>query len=195
MVILQETKLDCIFERCEYYELHSNLVVKVGRWVVEDWFSGVIGHYASCALDEHMVFWKVVLLIISQRKIAWWVRGDFNMVMRTDEPKFCEFVETVAISNVPLKDNLFTWFGSGNKCSHLDRFFVSNEWFQRFNSLAVINLPREPSAHSLIILSSDTCDNGRNHFDFSMCDCSTPNMYMKWNVLGNDCCRRMLVTR
>ncbi|KAK8549183.1 hypothetical protein V6N13_063579 [Hibiscus sabdariffa] len=66
--------------------------------------------------------------------------------------EFCEFVEAVALSDVPIHGKDFTWFGFGNKCSRLDRFLVSKEWFERFDSLVVNNLPRELSDHSPILL-------------------------------------------
>ncbi|KAK8698013.1 hypothetical protein V6N13_114145 [Hibiscus sabdariffa] len=124
-----------------------------------------------CVVAKEIEFWKVIMSIILQRKIAWCVGGDFNWVMQMDErrgyasssrgiPKFCEFVCTAALSNVPLQGKAFTWFGSENKCSRLDRFLVSNEWFQRFDSLAVISLPRELFDHSPILLVSDACDSG-----------------------------------
>ncbi|KAK9018747.1 hypothetical protein V6N11_033794 [Hibiscus sabdariffa] len=107
-------------------------------------------------------------------------RGDFNMVRCVDERRgcviarrgisdFCDFVEAAALSDVPLQGKLFTWFGSGNKCSRLDRFLVSNDWFQRFDSLVVINLPRELSDHLPIMLVSDVCDSGPKPFRFFMC--------------------------
>ncbi|KAK8562615.1 hypothetical protein V6N13_018804 [Hibiscus sabdariffa] len=99
------------------------------------------------------------------------------MVRRLDERRgcviasrgiseFCDFMEVAALSDVPLQGKVFTWFESGNKCSRLDRFLVSNYWFQRFDSLVVVNLPRELSDHSPIILVSDVCDSGPKPFRF-----------------------------
>ncbi|KAK8549189.1 hypothetical protein V6N13_063585 [Hibiscus sabdariffa] len=95
--------------------------------------------------------------------IAESVGGDFNVVMWIEERRgcaisargiseFCEFVEAAAPSDVPIHGKDFSWFGSGNKCSRLDRFLVSKEWFERFDSLVVNNLPRELSNHSPILL-------------------------------------------
>ncbi|KAK8549179.1 hypothetical protein V6N13_063575 [Hibiscus sabdariffa] len=80
--------------------------------------------------------------------------------------EFCEFVEAAALSDVPIHGKDFTWFGSGNKCSRLDRFLVSKEWFECFDSLVLNNLPRELSDHSPILLVSDACDSGPKPFRF-----------------------------
>ncbi|KAK8669246.1 hypothetical protein V6N13_106682 [Hibiscus sabdariffa] len=162
---------------CDYSEVHSNLVVLVGRWVVEDWKAGVIGLYALCGLAEHREFWQGIIAIISQRNIAWCVGGDFSMVMRVEERRgclnsnrgiadFCELVTTAALCDTPLQGKAFTWFGYRNKCSRIDRFLVSTEWFQRFDRLVVINLPCELSDHWPIVLVSDSCDSGLKPFQF-----------------------------
>ncbi|KAK8605390.1 hypothetical protein V6N13_102172 [Hibiscus sabdariffa] len=164
MAIFQETKLEFIDEK----------VVKQG---VEDWRCGIIGLYAPFVVTEQREFWEKVVTIILEKNVAWCVGGDFNMVRCVDERRgcvigrreisdFCNFVEVAALSDVLLQGKLFTWFGSGNKCGQLDRFLVSTDWFQRFDSLVVINLPRELSDHSPIMLVSDVCDSGPKPFRF-----------------------------
>ncbi|KAK8669358.1 hypothetical protein V6N13_106791 [Hibiscus sabdariffa] len=38
--------------------------------------------------------------------------------------EFCEFVNAVALCEIPSQGKAFTWFGPRNKCSRIDRFFV-----------------------------------------------------------------------
>ncbi|KAK8614504.1 hypothetical protein V6N13_068304 [Hibiscus sabdariffa] len=97
------------------------------------------------------------------------------MVMRVEERRGCsntdrciadfyEFVNTAALCDIPVQGKAFTWFGSRNKCSRNDRFLVSKDWLQRFDRLVVINLPKELSDHSSIMLMSDACDSGLKLF-------------------------------
>ncbi|KAK8603279.1 hypothetical protein V6N13_085470 [Hibiscus sabdariffa] len=91
-------------------------------------------------------------------------RGFSSSYRSIDE--FCEFVNAATLCDIPSQGKAFTWFGHRNKCSRIDRFFVSADWFIRFERLMVVNLPRELSDHALIVLVSDTNDSGPKPFHF-----------------------------
>ncbi|KAK8624172.1 hypothetical protein V6N13_065525 [Hibiscus sabdariffa] len=135
------------------------------------------GKLIRAATNDQREFWQQIVSIILPKNIAWCVGGDFDMVCREEERRgcafssrgiseFCDFVEKAALCDISMQGKRFTWFGSGNKRSKLDRFLVSNDWFQRFDSLVVVNLPRELSDHSPILLVSDVNDSGPKPFRF-----------------------------
>ncbi|KAK9033098.1 hypothetical protein V6N11_018136 [Hibiscus sabdariffa] len=139
---------------CDFLVVLMNIVVLVGRWGVEDWRCGIIGLYAPYVVTEQLEFWEKVVSIILEKNVAWcvgviltwlgvWTRRGC-VIGRRGISDFCDFVEVAALSDVSLQGKLFTWF----------------------DSLEVINLPRELSEHSPIMLVCDVCDSGPKPFRF-----------------------------
>ncbi|KAK9024994.1 hypothetical protein V6N11_064895 [Hibiscus sabdariffa] len=140
---------------CDFSVVLMNIVVLVGRWGLRIGGAGSLGYMLQAWSQNNRSFGR---RCVDER------RGC--VIGRRGISDFCDFVDVAALSDVPLQGKLFTWFRSGNKCGRLDRFLVSTDWFQRFDSLVVINLPRELSDHSPIMLVSDVCDSGPKPFRF-----------------------------
>ncbi|KAK8685548.1 hypothetical protein V6N13_041548 [Hibiscus sabdariffa] len=101
------------------------------------------GHLFGCMGDGHKRLGLAVYLALQAGRHPWCIVGDFNVVRTVEERQgmvslargmceFNEFIEDLDLADLPLKGYRFTWFGSGNKCSRVDRFLLSVEWLEAF---------------------------------------------------------------
>ncbi|KAK8628020.1 hypothetical protein V6N13_063732 [Hibiscus sabdariffa] len=148
-----------------------------GRWTQEAWSCGVLGMYAPCNVEGQCALWNDIRRIVQAGRHPWCIVGDFNVVRTVEERQgmvslargmceFNEFIEDLDLVDLPLKGHRFTWFGSGNKCSRLDRFLLSVEWLEHFPGLVQVSLPRGISDHVPLSLVLDETDWGPKPFRF-----------------------------
>ncbi|KAK8681329.1 hypothetical protein V6N13_053733 [Hibiscus sabdariffa] len=164
-----------------------------GRWTQEACSCGVLGLYAPCNVEGQCALWNDIRQIVQAGRHPWCIVGDFNVVRTVEERQgmvslargmfeFNEFIEDLDLVDLPSKGHRFTWFGSGNKCSRLDRFLLSMEWLERFPGLVQVSLPRGISDHVPLILVLDETDWGPKPFRFINAWVDNPRDFQRMGI-------------
>ncbi|KAL4324936.1 hypothetical protein GQ457_11G028430 [Hibiscus cannabinus] len=158
-------------------KVEMRFAVVEGTWLQEDWLCGVIGVYAPCVFEEQIRLWDDLGGFLDLSQQSWCVCGDFNMVLKLEERRGCstiprgmaefgDFIENIVLIDFPLCGKGFTWFGSGNRCSRIDRVLVTSAWCERFDQLRVRSLPRGLSDHTPLLLQNNVINGGPHPFRF-----------------------------
>lgn len=100
--------------------------------------------------------------------MKWFLGGDLNDIRRTEEKQggrvrsedsfrqFRDFIATMDMGEIPSKGRLWTWANNreeeGFVEEKLDRFFASPDWLLEFPTAQVLNVEKQSSDHSLLIL-------------------------------------------
>jgi hypothetical protein len=140
------------------------------EWGVNKTRCYLVNVYAKCALRDKRLMWeKLIQLKHFFCGDVWCVVGDFNSVLHTFERlrisatnrsgenieirEFGDFDSLMGLIDLPLLGRRFTWFKpNGNAASRLDRFLVSDGWWERWAVASQWALPRDVSDHCPIVL-------------------------------------------
>ncbi|GMI72221.1 hypothetical protein HRI_000891400 [Hibiscus trionum] len=164
----------------EKTEVQQQYIALWGRWVMDDWKCGMMNIYAPCSIDGQRELWENIVIESQKIALPWCVAGDFNVVKTMEERRCCygsqqgmtafvSFIEGMGLIDVKVVGKCFTWFGSGNKCSRLDRFLISEEWIDRFMGLRQYTLCKSVSDHAAIKLACEEVNWGHRPFRFLNC--------------------------
>ncbi|GJX03963.1 putative RNA-directed DNA polymerase [Tanacetum coccineum] len=119
---------------------------------------------APQAYSQKAALWASIESLINSMEAIWVIYGDFNAVRNSDERlgshfdegeanAFNDFISRAGLFDLPLGGRRFTRFSKdGNKVSKLDRFMVSQNFFDIWNDASVSVLCRTLSDHCPIIL-------------------------------------------
>ncbi|MBA0812677.1 hypothetical protein Gohar_026621, partial [Gossypium harknessii] len=80
--------------------------------------------------------------------------------------EFGDFIDRCKLVDLPLLGKKFTWIGSDNKRSRLDRFLLEEEWLVQLKDLQQEGLNRTVSDHILVLLVNETIEWGPRPFKF-----------------------------
>ncbi|XP_022001105.1 uncharacterized protein LOC110898605 [Helianthus annuus] len=136
----------------------------------------VVNVYAPQKLRDKRLSWAELDGIIVQDNAFWVVAGDFNCVRdRTERRnskfnalvsnKFNDFIDKVQMHEFSLKGRKFT-FVTGNKCSRIDRMFVSWNFVNEWPNAEYRALAREESDHCPLVLKIEARNFGPKPFRF-----------------------------
>lgn len=122
--------------------------------------------------------WKVISSFKSRFLDPWCVGSDFNEIRNVGERKGCirrdrrmvefnEFIEGLALYNVPMHGRRFSWSNSedGGRWSRIDRVLLEPEWMRKFK-FKLWGLPRGVFDHFPLILMEHERDWGPKPFRF-----------------------------
>ena len=79
----------------------------------------------------------------------------------------CQSLMTISFTEVldlSLLGKKYTWYGSGNRKSRLDRCLVTSKWLIKFKDLCLKGLKRALSDHCPLLLATEKYDWGPKHF-------------------------------
>ena len=125
----------------------------------------IIGIYNSTLIHEQDGVWRELLSFFRQLGDAnFLLIGDFNQVRKESDrlpplanglgmQQFNDFVSNANLLEMVLHGSRFTW-QNRKSCSYIDRAFVSSGWVYKFPFLNLMTLPRGPSDHHPLWLSS-----------------------------------------
>lgn len=99
------------------------------------------------------------------------IMGDFNSVLaksdrincsyrNTDTENFLKFMNNNVLTDIPLSNGSFTWFGLAGKYSKLDRALASTNWF-KLDNWKLEGRSRKSSDHTPILLSAASINWGK----------------------------------
>ncbi|XP_021995828.1 uncharacterized protein LOC110893012 [Helianthus annuus] len=136
----------------------------------------IINMYAPQKLIDKKALWTELEWVIVQDSSYWIVGGDFNCVRDRSERRnskfiasatndFKEFLDGVGLHEYGLRGRKFT-IVSGNKCSRIDRLFVSWSFLNDWPNAEYRALAREKSDHSPLILKVEYRNFGAKPFHF-----------------------------
>lgn len=124
-------------------------------------------------------FWIELNHMGNLAKGAWCIRGDFNEVLyRMDKngrtgstsqiTNFNNWVSDFALLDIPLQNIQYTWsnFRFNATYSRLDRFFVNQQWLEKFSGASLRGLPRSLSNHCPLLFGTDKQKDGLSPFRF-----------------------------
>ncbi|PWA75817.1 RNA-directed DNA polymerase, eukaryota, Nucleotide-binding alpha-beta plait domain protein [Artemisia annua] len=155
---------------------HRNILVVHGIIKSNGMKVGMVNVYAPQKIDDKRVVWKELERIIRQDSSLWIVGGDFNCVRDRSERKsskfdavssneFNDFLDDLDLHEYGLQGRKFT-FVAGNKCSRIDRIFVSLNFVNEWPNAEYRALPRGKSDHSPLILKVEYRNFGPKPFKF-----------------------------
>ncbi|KAL4368002.1 hypothetical protein GQ457_05G028130 [Hibiscus cannabinus] len=135
-----------------------------GNWKSVTPNAMLINVYTPNVIADQETLWADHFSLKSQTLCYWIVRGDFNSVRYRNERSGCsnpfhgvdgfnKFIEESNLIDIPLREKLFTWFGSNNRRCRLDRFLMDEVWFLCLHNLVQIGLKGSISDHIPIVLS------------------------------------------
>ncbi|XVF09640.1 hypothetical protein REPUB_Repub07fG0111500 [Reevesia pubescens] len=116
--------------------------------------------------------------VVDERAVT--IEGDFNTIKLGEERKGCvltgvgiedfnKFISEGEVLDLPLVGKKFTWYGSKNQRSRIDRFLVMPEWINMFRDLAQSSGGRSCSDHVPLFLQTIVVDWGPKPFKFLNC--------------------------
>ncbi|GJV96160.1 RNA-directed DNA polymerase, eukaryota, reverse transcriptase zinc-binding domain protein [Tanacetum coccineum] len=143
---------------------NDNYVVVDGRWVPGNLNIRWINVYAPQNLSSKIALWSSLSnLIVSWDGIVV-VMGDYNEVRDASErfgsifidrqaKLFNKFIEDSSLIDIPLGGYNFTWTDKwGSKMSKLDRFLVSDKFYEYFPNITGVILEKGIPDHRPILL-------------------------------------------
>lgn len=136
----------------------------------------IINVYAPQKLRDKRLLWADLERVICFDNVYWIVAGDFNCVRDRSERRnskfnalvsneFNDFLDKVHLLEYALKGRKFT-FITGNKCSRIDRIFVSANVVNDWANAEYRALSREGSDHCPLVLKTETRNFGPKPFRF-----------------------------
>ncbi|XP_022041656.2 uncharacterized protein LOC110944302 [Helianthus annuus] len=113
-------------------------------------------------INDKRALWRELKRFMQHNSTYWIVGGNFNSVRDRSERRntkfniafsneFNDFIDKVELHEYGLKGRKFT-FVSGNKCSRIDRIFVSLNFLNDWPAAEYRALAREKSDHSPLVL-------------------------------------------
>ncbi|KAJ9551049.1 hypothetical protein OSB04_015094 [Centaurea solstitialis] len=150
----------------------------IGEWEGINIPVGIINVYAPQASSQKEILWNELGSTVENDSILWILLGDFNSV-RTKEEKagsyfnekdarlFNGFIFSTGLQEFSMGIRKFTRFSKdGVKCSKLDRFLVSEKFFNFWSDCSVVVLERTISDHAPILLKENSRSYGHPTFRF-----------------------------
>ncbi|XP_021979365.1 uncharacterized protein LOC110875476 [Helianthus annuus] len=136
----------------------------------------VINVYAPQKPADKKVLWVKLARFLDNYRGMVIIGGDFNCVRNRDERRnskfnvgsasdFNEFLEEVGLHEYGLRGRKFMYV-TGNKCSRIDRIFVSWDVLSEWPNAKYRALDREKSDHSPLILKVEDRNYGPKPFKF-----------------------------
>ncbi|GJX89545.1 putative RNA-directed DNA polymerase, eukaryota, reverse transcriptase zinc-binding domain protein [Tanacetum coccineum] len=178
IVGIQETKMGVINSSL-IYQVWGNIDVDFcyseangqsggvsGRWVGSSNLLVVVNVYGPQAAVDKENLWKNLLHLKSSVEGSWIFFEDFNTVRDPSECSgscFCDsealafnnFIAQAGLHDFQMGGRRFTYFNrAGSKMSKLDRFLVSDCFFDSWTNVVVTVLERVISDHSPILLTA-----------------------------------------
>ncbi|XP_022014092.1 uncharacterized protein LOC110913577 [Helianthus annuus] len=155
---------------------HRNVLVVHGFLKNSGVKVGMVNVYAPQKIEDKRVVWLELDRILQQDSSYWIVGGDFNCVRDRSERKsskfnaastneFNEFLDGADLHEYGLRGRKFT-FVSGNKCSRIDRIFVSLNFLNKWPNAEYRALARGKSDHSPLVLKVEYRNYGPKPFKF-----------------------------
>lgn len=144
--------------------MDRNFLGVVGSWSGVSIKVGLLNVYAPQSSSLKAQLWSTIEGVINSIDAIWILFGDFNVVRSQDERLgssfevieasfFNDFIARAGLFDFPLGGRRFTRFDkNGRSASKLDRFLVSNKFFDFWNDAAVFVLCRSLSDHYPIAL-------------------------------------------
>ncbi|KAJ0734229.1 putative endonuclease/exonuclease/phosphatase [Helianthus annuus] len=136
----------------------------------------LVNVYAPQKNAEKRLLWRELERLVQHDDAYWIVGGDFNCVRDSSErkntnfnaalsKKFNDFLDKVELHEYGLKGRNFRWVSS-NKCSRIDRIFVSLNFLNDWPMAEYRALARDKSDHSPLILKVEYRNYGPKPFRF-----------------------------
>ncbi|GJV63547.1 RNA-directed DNA polymerase, eukaryota [Tanacetum coccineum] len=157
---------------------NDNYVVVDGFWIPGDVNIRWINVYAPQNLSSKLVLWSTLLNLIATWDGVVVMMGDFNEVRDASERHgssfndrqvkfFNDFIQDASLIDVTLGGYNYTWTDKwGSKMSKLDRFLVSDNFFDHFPCATGIVLEKGTPDHRPILLKELQVDYGPSPFRF-----------------------------
>ncbi|GKC91060.1 RNA-directed DNA polymerase, eukaryota, partial [Tanacetum coccineum] len=149
-----------------------------GIWISYDVRIMWIAVYAPQSLHGKITLWSSLTNLISNWDGILFALGDFNVVKKAGErfglifnerhaELFNAFISNASLIDVPLGGYKFTWTDKwGSKMSKLDRFLVSESFYDTFPHITGVFLEKGSPDHRLILLKEHSVDYGPISFRF-----------------------------
>ncbi|GJV95117.1 putative RNA-directed DNA polymerase, eukaryota, reverse transcriptase zinc-binding domain protein [Tanacetum coccineum] len=157
---------------------NDNYVVVDGFWIPGDVNIRWINVYAPQNLSSKLVLWSTLLNLIATWDGVVVMMGDFNEVRDASERHgssfndrqvkfFNDFIQDASLIDVTLGGYNYTWTDKwGSKMSKLDRFLVSDNFFDHFPYANGIVLEKGTPDHRPILFKELQVDYGPSPFRF-----------------------------
>ncbi|GKB05354.1 putative RNA-directed DNA polymerase, eukaryota, reverse transcriptase zinc-binding domain protein [Tanacetum coccineum] len=178
---LVETKMlqvDLLMLRQTIILCNENYVVIDALWTPDDIQIRWITVYAPQNLSCKIALWSMLANLIADWDGILMMMGDFNEVREVSERYgsifkekqadiFNEFINNSSLIEIPLDGFKFTWTDKwGSKMSKLDRFLVSESFFESFPQISGVVLVKGIPDHRPILLRENVVDYGPTPFRF-----------------------------
>ncbi|XP_021984853.1 uncharacterized protein LOC110880685 [Helianthus annuus] len=136
----------------------------------------VLNIYAPQKSTEKRRLWDTLVRVISSNEGLWILGGDFNSVRCIEERRnsrfnaaaandFIRFISEAGLVEFGLKSGKFT-YAVGNKLSRIDRFFVCEDFVNKWPTTVYKILPRGKSDHNPVLLHTFSSNFGPKPFRF-----------------------------
>lgn len=164
-----------------------NWIMISGQDLVKQSPFTLINVYAPQKASQKIHLWtELTNLISSSMATQICLVGDFNAVKDSSERSHCihshsiseafnQFLTTNGLSDAPISNSSFTWYGPDNRKGRLDRALLSPELFSQ-GDWTLQTLHRHLSDHCPLILKSGRCDWGPKPFKFYNCWLQNQNL-------------------
>lgn len=151
-----------------------------GLWIPGDIQLRWIVVYAPQSLASKIALWSSLSNLMANWDGTLVVMGDFNEVRYASERYgtvyndqqadiFNEFIGDNSLIDIPLGGYNYTWSNKwGSKMSKLDRFLVSDNFYDQFPHITGVILEKGKPDHRPIILKELVVDYGPTPFRFSI---------------------------
>lgn len=156
----------------------------IGLWGAEQAQVIMVNVYAPCDLRGKRQMWDEIL---NQMEVIggnrWCIMGDFNSIKSPGERKgvdgydragemesFGNFISEASLIDLPLIGRKYTWYKpDGTAMSRLDRFSISEDWLNTWDSLSQWGLKRTVSDHCAVVLKEKEVNWGQKPFCMLRC--------------------------
>nr|GEV71218.1 putative RNA-directed DNA polymerase, eukaryota, reverse transcriptase zinc-binding domain protein [Tanacetum cinerariifolium] len=156
----------------------DHLINKSGVWIHENVQVQWIVVYAPQALSCKISLWSTLSNLLANWNGISVVMGDFNEVREESERHgsiffgrqarlFNDFITNNSLIDIPLGGYNFTWTNKwGTKMSKLDRFLVSESFYETFSHATGLVLVKGIPDHRPILIKESVVDYGPTPFRF-----------------------------
>ncbi|XP_071727023.1 uncharacterized protein [Rutidosis leptorrhynchoides] len=164
-----------VFEATECITFDRVIGVR-GTWKSDGSNLNILNVYGPHEDVKKQLLWASLSKIIVNRDEAWVVCGDFNEVRNASErfnceykdfraKRFNEFINDCNLSDIPSGGRLFTRISDdGTKYSKIDRFLVSEKFYNLWENLSALVMERTKSDHCPIVLRDEEKNFGPKPF-------------------------------